>query len=79
MGALAKYGKTEIFNTDQASQYTLSEFTETFMRRCIKISMDVKGRVLDNVFIEHPWRTFKSKRPAGCLIYKLKTFDSMSG
>ena len=57
--ALAKYGKPEIFNTDQGSQYTSEEFTGILKAADIKISMDGRGRALDNIFIERLWRTVK--------------------
>ena len=49
----------EIFNTDQGSQFTSYAFTETLLRQGIHISMDGKGRALDNVFIERLWRSVK--------------------
>jgi putative transposase len=54
-----KYGKPEIFNTDQGSQYTSSIFTDVLKREGIEISMDGKGRYLDNILIERLWRTVK--------------------
>jgi len=59
--ALEKYGKPEIFNTDQGSQYTSEEFTGILKTKKIKISMDGKGRALDNVFVERLWRTVKQE------------------
>lgn len=56
--ALVK-GKPEIFNTDQGSQFTSVEFTEVLLKAGIKISMDSKGRALDNVFVERLWRSVK--------------------
>ena len=49
----------EIFNTDQGSQFTCSEFTQKLEKRAIKISMDGKGRALDNIFVERLWRSVK--------------------
>jgi putative transposase len=49
----------EIFNTDQGSQFTSGDFTGRLERRAIKISMDGRGRALDNAFIERLWRTVK--------------------
>jgi putative transposase len=49
----------EIFNTDQGSQFTSQVFTETLLKRNIQISMDGKGRALDNVFVERLWRSVK--------------------
>jgi putative transposase len=57
--ALARYGKPEIFNTDQGSQFTGFEFTTVLKDAPIKISMDGKGRWVDNVFIERLWRSLK--------------------
>ncbi len=54
-----KKGKPKIFNTDQGSQYTSKEFTNILLSENIKISMDGKGRALDNIFIERFWRTVK--------------------
>ena len=57
--AISKYGKPEIFNSDQGSQFTSDEFTQILKDNEIKISMDGKGRALDNVFVERLWRTVK--------------------
>lgn len=57
--ALARYGKPEIFNSDQGAQFTSLAFTDVLKRHDIKISMDGQGRCLDNVFIERLWRTVK--------------------
>lgn len=57
--ACKSYGKPEIFNTDQGSQFTSGQFTGELKDRNIKISMDGKGRALDNVAIERFWRTLK--------------------
>lgn len=54
-----KHGKPEIFNTDQGSQFTASKFTSILESNDIKISMDSKGRALDNIFIERFWKTIK--------------------
>lgn len=59
--ALAQYGKPEIFNTDQGCQYTSEAFTSILKANQIKISMDGKGRALDNVFVERLWRTVKQE------------------
>jgi putative transposase len=59
--ALEKYGRPEIFNTDQGCQYTSEEFTGILKSKQIKISMDGKGRALDNVFVERLWRTVKQE------------------
>ncbi len=57
--ALARYGKPEIFNTDQGCQFTGTEFTGVLEHCGITISMDGKGRCMDNVFIERLWRSLK--------------------
>jgi putative transposase len=57
--ALVKYGKPEIFNTDQGSQFTAENWIKVLEDKLIKISMDGKGRALDNVYIERLWRTVK--------------------
>ena len=57
--ALAKYGKPGIFNTDQGSQFTSIEFTQTLLNAGVKISMDGKGRWVDNVMVERLWRSLK--------------------
>ena len=57
--AMMKYGTPEIFNTDQGSQFTSEEFTGILKAAGIRISMDGKGRALDNIIIERLWRTVK--------------------
>ncbi len=57
--ALARFGKPEIFNTDQGSQFTSAAFTGTLATADIRISMDGRGRWMDNVFIERLWRSLK--------------------
>jgi len=57
--ALERYGRPEIFNTDQGSQFTAEDFTDVLLERDIKISMDGRGRCLDNVFVERLWRSLK--------------------
>ncbi len=57
--ALAQYGVPDIFNTDQGSQFTSFEFTAVLKDHRINISMDGKGRWMDNVFIERLWRSLK--------------------
>ena len=57
--ALARFGRPEIFNTDQGSQFTSSEFTEVLTAADVRISMDGRGRWMDNVFIERLWRSLK--------------------
>jgi putative transposase len=57
--AIEQYGEPEIFNTDQGSQFTSDIFTGTLLNRNIQISMDGKGKAIDNIFIERLWRTVK--------------------
>lgn len=57
--ALDKYGAPEIFNTDQGVQFTCEAFIAQLAQRGIKISMDGKGRCLDNIFCERLWRSLK--------------------
>jgi putative transposase len=57
--AIAKYGRPEIFNTDQGVQFTSEAFTSVLKSNEIKISMDGRGRWMDNVFIERLWRSVK--------------------
>jgi putative transposase len=53
------HGRPEIFNTDQGSQFTSTDFTKVLLDADVRISMDGKGRVFDNIFIERLWRTVK--------------------
>ena len=57
--ALSQYGRPEIFNTDQGSQFTSEAFTGRLKEEGIQISMDGKGRWCDNVFVERLWRSLK--------------------
>ncbi len=57
--AIACYGRPEIFNTDQGSQFTSLAFTNVLKTNGIKISMDGRGRCMDNIFIERLWWTVK--------------------
>lgn len=57
--ALANYSVPEIFNTDQGAQFTSEAFTGVLERHGVRISMDGKGRWIDNVFIERFWRSLK--------------------
>jgi putative transposase len=57
--ALARYGKPEIFNTDQGSQFTSFEFTGLLKAAEVTISMDGRGRCMDNIFIERLWHSLK--------------------
>lgn len=69
--ALRRFGSPEIFNTDQGSQFTSEAFTGTLNAHDIRISMDGRGRWLDNVFIERLWRSVKYED-----VY-LKAYDSI--
>ena len=68
--AIALYGTPDIFNTDQGSQFTSDEFTAVLISNDIQISMDGKGRWVDNVFIERLWRSLKYEE-----VY-LKAYDT---
>jgi len=70
--ALANYGTPEIFNSDQGCQFTSEDFTDVLKDGGIKISMDGKGRWMDNVFIERLWRSLKYEE-----VY-LKAYDSVA-
>jgi len=69
--ALEHHGKPEIFNTDQGCQFTSEDFVSVLQREEVKISMDGKGRWMDNVFVERLWRTVKYEE-----VY-LKAYDSI--
>ena len=70
--AIAKYGTPDIFNTDQGSQFTSVDFTQVLNDHGIKISMDGKGRWVDNVFVERLWKSVKYEH-----VY-LHAYDSVS-
>lgn len=70
--ALARYGRPEIFNTDQGSQFTSTAFTSVLLNNEIAISMDGKGAWRDNVFVERLWRSIKYEE-----VY-LRAYDSVS-
>jgi len=70
--AIAHYGKPDIFNTDQGSQFTSGEFTRLLQENGIRISMDGKGCWRDNVFVERLWKSVKYEE-----VY-LKAYDSVS-
>jgi len=70
--ALERYGQPIIFNTDQGCQFTSEAFTDELKERHILISMDGKGRWMDNVFIERLWRSLKYEE-----VY-LKAYDSVA-
>ncbi len=57
--ALTRYGAPEICNTDQGSQFTAEEFTQVLLAKGVRVSMDGKGRWIDNVFVERLWRSVK--------------------
>ena len=57
--ALDRYGPPQIFNTDQGAQFTSNEFTQTLKAHGIAISMDGRGRAVDNIMIERLWWTLK--------------------
>ena len=59
--AITKYGPPEIMNTDQGSQFTGSAWITTLTEAGVKISMDGRGRYLDNIFIERLWRSLKQE------------------
>jgi putative transposase len=69
--ALTHFGKPEIFNSDQGSQFTSDAFTGVLIENSITISMDGRGRALDNIFVERLWRTVKYED-----VY-LKKYDSL--
>jgi putative transposase len=57
--ALARFGAPEIFNTDQGSQFTAEDFIQALEPNGVRVSMDGKGRWIDNVFVERLWRSVK--------------------
>jgi putative transposase len=57
--ALTRYGTPEIFNSDQGSQFTAEDFTKVLLAKGVRVSMDGKGRWIDNVFVERLWRSVK--------------------
>ena len=69
--AIARYGRPEIFNTDQGSQFTCHDFTSVLRKNEIAISMDGKGAWRDNVFVERLWRSIKYEE-----VY-LRAYDSV--
>ena len=70
--AIARYGRPDIFNTDQGSQFTSASFTGLLVQHKIAISMDGKGAWRDNVFVERLWRSVKYEE-----VY-LKAYDTVS-
>ena len=69
---MLKYGKPDIFNTDQGSQFTSDDFTNILKNNNIHIGMDGKGRWRDNIFIERLWKTVKYEE-----VY-IKAYESIS-
>lgn len=59
VGKLLSTKQCEIFNTDQGSQFTTTRFTQPLLDKGVKVSMDGRGRALDNIFVERLWRTVK--------------------
>lgn len=70
--AIGRYGKPEIFNTDQGSQFTSEDFTDVLKKNGIQISMDGKGRWVDNVFVERLRRSVKYEN-----VY-IRAYESMT-
>jgi putative transposase len=70
--AIQRHGKPDIFNTDQGSQFTSTEFVNLIQGHGIQISMDGKGRWVDNVFVERLWKSVKYEE-----VY-LHAYDSVS-
>jgi len=70
--AISRFGAPEIFNSDQGSQFTSEAFTGLLKKHDVQISMDGKGRCMDNIFIERLWRSLKYEE-----VY-LKAYDSVS-
>jgi putative transposase len=64
--ALSCYGKPEIFNTDQGSQFTSADFTDLLLQNGVAISMDGRGAWRDNVFVERLWRSVKYEEVVCC-------------
>lgn len=64
--AMKKFGPPEIMNTDQGSHFTSPRFIEISLKNNVKISMDGRGRCLDNIFVERLWRSLKQEN-----IYRL--------
>jgi putative transposase len=60
--AIAQHGSPNIFNTDQGSQFTSNKFTDFLLENNIKVSMDGKGRAIDNIYIERLWRSVKQEK-----------------
>ena len=69
--AIERFGTPEIFNSDQGAQFTSEAFTSVLKENGIKISMDGKGRCMDNIFIERLWRSLKYEE------FYLKAYDTV--
>ena len=72
--AIDKYGPPKIFNTDQGSQFTSNDFIKVLTDAKVDISMDGRGRYLDNIFIERLWRSLKYEA-----IYLTEMSDGFNG
>lgn len=72
LGEALTKGQPEIFNSDQGSQFTSQRFTGILLKRNIRVSMDGKGRCMDNVFVERLWRSLKYEE-----VY-LKAYDTVA-
>jgi len=70
--AISRYGAPDIFNTDQSAQFTSDAFTGVLKEAGVRISMDGKGRCVDNVFVERLWRRLKYEE-----VY-LKAYDTVA-
>jgi putative transposase len=68
---MKRHGRPEIFNTDQGVQFTSATFLDELSGQGVRISMDGKGRFLDNIFIERLWRSLKYEE-----VY-IKAYDSV--
>ena len=64
--AMARHGRPEIFNTDQGVQFTSAAFVDELETHGVRVSMDGKGRFLDNIFIERLWRSLKYEEVVCC-------------
>jgi putative transposase len=71
--AMDRHGRPEIFNTDQGVQFTSADFLDELASRGVRISMDGKGRYLDNIFIERLWRSLKYEE------ISIKAYGSVAG
>lgn len=69
-------GTPEVFNSDQGSQFTSEAFTGVLLAKSIQISMDGRGRCLDNIFIERLWRSLKYVACARSVEVYLKAYDN---